>query len=42
MLEVVDKNMISQLKVAHVIKVVGRRLQVRYWDDLGGEGGGKQ
>ncbi len=33
MLEVVDKNKISQLKLATVTQVVGRRLHVEYWDN---------
>lgn len=32
LLEVVDKNRISQMKVATVCKIVGKRLFVRYWD----------
>lgn len=40
MLEVVDKNQISQLKVATVTHVVGRRLHVEYWDT--DEDGGKK
>lgn len=31
-LEVVDKNRISQVKVAIIHKIVGRRLNVRYYD----------
>uniref|UniRef100_A0A8D9A729 Polycomb protein Sfmbt n=1 Tax=Cacopsylla melanoneura TaxID=428564 RepID=A0A8D9A729_9HEMI len=32
-LEVVDKKRISQVKVATIEKIVGKRLQVRYYDD---------
>lgn len=31
-LEVVDKNRISQVKVATIQKIVGKRLHVRYYD----------
>ncbi|XP_059617822.1 polycomb protein Sfmbt isoform X2 [Phlebotomus argentipes] len=37
-LEVVDKNRISQVKVATIQKIVGKRLYVRYYDDVDDNG----
>ncbi|XP_055709587.1 polycomb protein Sfmbt isoform X2 [Phlebotomus papatasi] len=37
-LEVVDKNRISQVKVATIQKIVGKRLYVRYFDDVDDNG----
>lgn len=37
-LEVVDKNRICQLRVATVSRIVGRRLQVEYFDSVGDGG----
>ncbi|XP_066154407.1 polycomb protein Sfmbt [Euwallacea fornicatus] len=38
-LEVVDKNHISQVKVAFVNKIVGKRLNVKYFDMVSDDGG---
>lgn len=38
LLEVVDKNRISQVKVASICKIVGKRLLVRYYDSETDEG----
>ncbi|GAB0092195.1 Sfmbt [Sergentomyia squamirostris] len=37
-LEVVDKNRISQVKVATIQRIVGKRLYVRYFDDVDDNG----
>lgn len=39
LLEVVDKNRISQVKVATIQKIIGKRLHVRYYDSEPEDGG---